>query len=293
MQGKSNESKAIQEKEIKIASKQKIEILTVEVYDLKKYRISADKKICELNKEIKEKKKEINELKNYTISSDEIKSELIVKETIRLYKEISELKNHIISSNEIKSELLEKISGLNNKIKAMKEDSRIKESCFKKILEENRVKHSNSTLQLKKDIEEIKAINNSLNMKLRNSNDNNETLEQELLQVKNNSLLDINNLNNKLKEEQIINNNTNAKLKLIENRDTSKFVIDFIYSILLKKYDASIKFEDKVDYICKEIKKIKINNDSNFPDSFCKFLNKIMDEKKKEIKWLIRILYTL
>jgi len=58
----------------------------------------------------------------------------------------------------------------------MKVDSLRKESCFKKILEKNRQKNINSILKLKKDIEEIKAINNSLNMKLRNSNKNNEKL---------------------------------------------------------------------------------------------------------------------
>lgn len=209
-----NEPNKIQEREINIYYEQELQMLKEEICELKNYRIVTDK--------------EISELKNYKISAD--------KEMTELNKEISELKNYRIEADKKICESKEEIARLNNIIKAMKEDSGIKESNFTKILEEINQRHNNSISELKKDIEEIKEINNSLNMKLINLNKKNEKL---VLNVINNSKLDKNNLIYKSKEDPTINNKINIKFKLI-----IKLVIDFIYSILSKKYDISLKFED-------------------------------------------------
>ena len=64
-------------------------------------------------------------------------------------------------------------------------------------------------------------------------------------------------------------------------RDSSKFIIDFFYTMFSKKYDTSKKYEDKVNYICQKIKINKSDDNSEISDSLCKFLNRILDEKRE------------
>ena len=67
---------------------------------------------------------------------------------------------------------------------------------------------------------------------------------------------------------------------LIKSKDSSKYIIDFIYTIIYNKIDFTIKYETKVIIIYEEIKDAcKKNNE--FIENFCKFLEKIYRENLK------------
>ena len=235
-----------------VSTEQKIFKLNGEIGKLKNYKLNMEQKICELN----------SELENHG-------------------KKISELENQKISSNKKICELLGEIDQLKKRILGMEKDSERKESNYKKIVEEIKEKNNNFIINLRKEIDALKAMNNSLNIKLVNSNNKKEALEGEVFYLKSNLESVKKELNGKLNGLLINNCKLNKKIELVEKRETTKFLIDHIYSIIFKQYNNTLKIEDKSRLICEKLTKIKNKDNESFLKSFSEFLNKIIDEKKE------------
>ena len=136
---------------------QKISILNEQIEELFNFKKSFEQKLSILNKKIEE-------LFNFKKSFEQ-------KLSI-LDREIAELKkSKIYLENEI--------TKLKESILSMKKDSDKKEAYFIKIIEELKENNANSVKNILKSINDIKAINNDLNLKLSDS-EKNENLENEL-----------------------------------------------------------------------------------------------------------------
>lgn len=68
---------------------------------------------------------------------------------------------------------------------------------------------------------------------------------------------------------------------LMKSRDTAKYIIDFLYIIIIKKLDFSKKYVEKVDFLCDILPRKVSANEKNFINCLCVFLRNIQDNKIK------------
>ena len=256
-----------------------IKINQKEIAKIPDIKETSKQKIIQTGK-INDKKDLETEIRNL---KNKIK-ELEIKNTIS-EKEISTLKNQILSleDNKAKSEI--EISSLKAKseseISSLKAESEsLKAKLDQKISNLNE-RHNESILELKKEIEEIKSKNNFLNMKFNSSENARYKLSEELNFVKIDSKNKIDNLNNELKNSNTINRNLKKNLEFVELRDSSKCIIDFLYSMFNKDIDLTKKYEEKVDNICKIIMKNAKDNKKEFIKQLINFLGEIQKNKIK------------
>ena len=137
--------------------------------------------------------------------------------------------------------------------------------------------------ELKKTINDIKVQNNSLLKKNESISKKNQILNDQLTSHQIESEENISNLNNKLNKSEEEKEKYQFENTLIKSRDSSKYIIDFLYTILYNKIDFTIKYETKVNIICEEIKKDACKNKKKFEfiKDLCKFLEKIYNDKVK------------
>ena len=240
-------------------AEKKITILNSEIVELKNYKNNAKKEISILNGKI-------GELNNYKKGSEQ-------RESIK-NREIAELKDYKIS---LENEIIK----LKESLLSMKKDSERKEANFNKKIEQLKENNANSVKTLLKNINDIKTANNDLNLKLSGSEKKKENLENELLFLKSNSEIIIGKLTKELEKIKASKDDINKEIKMIQKRDTDKFLIDFFYSIFFKKYDHSKKYEEKVGDVCKAINQLKNKENVDLLDKLNIYLNKIKDEKIK------------
>lgn len=216
---------------------------------------------------------EIRNLKN-KIKELELKNVISEKEISTLKNQLSNTQDKILSleDNKVKSE---------SEISSLKAESEsLKAELDQKISNLNE-KHNESILELKKEIEEIKSKNNFLNMKFNSSENARYKLSEELNFVKIDSKKKIDNLNNELINSNTINRNLKKNLEFVELRDSSKCIIDFLYSMFNKEIDLTKKYEEKVDNICKIIMKNAKDNKKEFIEQLINFLGEIQKNKIK------------
>ena len=67
----------------------------------------------------------------------------------------------------------------------------------------------------------------------------------------------------------------------MKSRDSAKYVIDFLYIIIIKKLDFSKKYIEKVDFLCDILAQKVQANEKIFIDCLFKCLRNIQDNKIK------------
>jgi len=245
-----------------------IKINQKEIAKIPDIKETSKQKIIQTGK-INDKKDLETEIRNLKNKIKELELKNVISE-----KEISTLKNQILSLEDNKAKSESEISSL----KA--ESESLKAELDQKISNLNE-KHNESILELKKEIEEIKSKNNFLNMKFNSSENARYKLSEELNFVKIDSKKKIDNLNNELINSNTINRNLKKNLEFVELRDSSKCIIDFLYSMFNKDIDLTKKYEEKVDNICKIIMKKAKDNKKEFIKQLINFLGEIQKNKIK------------
>ena len=213
-------------------------------------------------------------------------------------KNIKDMKEqHNKDIKDINSKYKKEIDNLNSKYK--KEIDNLN-SKYKKEIDNLNVKNNNNNENLKKKMNERtdKKINNLKdqikdlktvlnNIKIRNDQllkeketilKKNQDLGENLALIKIESKSEI---RNNLKEVKKEKNKYQLENELMKSRDSSKYIIDFLYTVLNNKIDFTIKYEKKVNDICEAIKKNTYTEDIGFVENLCTFLNKIYNEKVK------------
>ena len=135
--------------------------------------------------------------------------------------------------------------------------------------------------ELNKTINDIKVKNNSLLNKNEIILKKNQILNEELTSHQIESKKNISNINQKLNNVEEEKKKYQLENTLIKLRDSSKYIIDFLYAVLYNKIDFTIKYETKVNIICEAIKKGACKNNTKFIEDLCKFLEKIYKDKVK------------
>ena len=230
--------------------------------DLNKERYKSNEKYDNIIKDIKEKhNKEIKDIKekhNKDIKDIKEKHNKDIKDIKEKHnKDINDLiikHNQDLYSEKKKSDERtdKKINNLNEKIK-----------------------------ELNKTINDIKVKNNSLLNKNEIILKKNQILNEELTSHQIESKKNISNINQKLNNVEEEKKKYQLENTLIKLRDSSKYIIDFLYAVLYNKIDFTIKYETKVNIICEAIKKGACKNNTKFIEDLCKFLEKIYKDKVK------------
>ena len=216
-------------------------------------------------------------------------------------KNIKDMKEqHNKDIKDINSKYKKEIDNLNSKYK--KEIDNLN-SKYKKEIDNLNVKNNNNNENLKKKMNERtdKKINNLKdqikdlktvlnNIKIRNDQllkeketilKKNQDLGENLALIKIESEKEKSEIRNNLKEVKKEKNKYQLENELMKSRDSSKYIIDFLYTVLNNKIDFTIKYEKKVNDICEAIKKNTYTEDIGFVENLCTFLNKIYNEKVK------------
>lgn len=132
----------------------------------------------------------------------------------------------------------------------------------------------------KREMEKLKTKHNLLEIKHKNLEDKNNKLNQEFASSKIESKKTLDELNREIAEKEKKRETLEHNLDLIQGRDSSKFIIDFLYAIIEKDVTLSMKYESKVEAICEKINKEKTNkNQMKFLELLCEFLKKIQERK--------------
>ena len=202
-------------------------------------------------------------------------------------KNIKDMKEqHNKDIKDINSKYKKEIDNLNSKYKKEIDNLNVKnnnnnENLKKKMNERTDKKINN----LKDQIKDLKTVLN--NIKIRNDQllkeketilKKNQDLGENLALIKIESKSEI---RNNLKEVKKEKNKYQLENELMKSRDSSKYIIDFLYTVLNNKIDFTIKYEKKVNDICEAIKKNTYTEDIGFVENLCTFLNKIYNEKVK------------
>ncbi len=205
-------------------------------------------------------------------------------------KNIKDMKEqHNKDIKDINSKYKKEIDNLNSKYKKEIDNLNVKnnnnnENLKKKMNERTDKKINN----LKDQIKDLKTVLN--NIKIRNDQllkeketilKKNQDLGENLALIKIESEKEKSEIRNNLKEVKKEKNKYQLENELMKSRDSSKYIIDFLYTVLNNKIDFTIKYEKKVNDICEAIKKNTYTEDIGFVENLCTFLNKIYNEKVK------------
>jgi len=205
-------------------------------------------------------------------------------------KDIKDMKEqHNKDIKDINSKYKKEIDNLNSKYKKEIDNLNVKnnnnnENLKKKMNERTDKKINN----LKDQIKDLKTVLN--NIKIRNDQllkeketilKKNQDLGENLALIKIESEKEKSEIRNNLKEVKKEKNKYQLENELMKSRDSSKYIIDFLYTVLNNKIDFTIKYEKKVNDICEAIKKNTYTEDIGFVENLCTFLNKIYNEKVK------------
>ena len=148
--------------------------LKPEITQLNNYK-NFDKKISQLNEGFKNYDNNLEQ--KISILNEQIEELFNFKKSFE--QKLSILDREIAELKKSKIYLENEITKLKESILSMKKDSDKKEAYFIKIIEELKENNANSVKNILKSINDIKAINNNLNLKLSDS-EKNENLENEL-----------------------------------------------------------------------------------------------------------------
>ena len=191
----------------------------------------------------------------------------------RLEHEIAELKISLQNAiNNIKRNE-EKVNGLNNTINGLHSPINGLHSNINGL-------HSIIN-GLKKEISDIKAKNNSLIITNEKILKDNQIMKSEIAINGMKNKKDIDGLNNKLKISEKDKEKYKSEIGLVKSRDSEKFIIDFLYTILNKEIDLSLTYENKVKNVCEKIKNESSPEQSSFVSNLCEFLNHLFQGKVK------------
>ena len=260
---------------MKEISKREILEFTQKVKIVQKVKEIEDNKI---NKIIEVNQKQINSVNDKPKELNDINKSLA--------KEIEELKKTIKDLNDRHTKDIKLINERHDKdIENMEKKHNnnlkiINEMTDNKIKELNRV-HNENIKKLRDEIKSIKIQNNSLITQKENIKKNNTKLEGELVSNKSISDQKISELNNKLNETEKDKEKYRVQNELMKKRDSSKYIIDFLYVLLENKVDLDIKYEIKLGAICKTLKKSSNENSDVFIENLCQFLDNIYKDKIK------------
>ena len=259
---------------------------------------------------IKKYKKEIqiNINKNMELKQKNVKIEKIEEKNdiIELKKTIKEmqkkLEQSLMENNKNREKEKEKyenekkdLIGMINKLKMDLSESNKNHELYKKemdtkynkIVNENLKMgkkfdvHYKSINELKKEINNIKSNNNSLLNENNKIKDKIETIKREKAALDMNSKKQISELTKQLNGANGTIDKYQKENVLMKSRDTAKYIIDFLYIIIIKKLDFSKKYVEKVDFLCDILPRKVSANENNFINCLCVFLRNIQDNKIK------------
>ena len=211
----------------------------------------------------------------------------------KLEDEIALLKTSLKESNDKMEEM---INNHNTDIESLKKkgenDLLLSNEKTKKIIDDlnnkhNRIinginnRHNISIDELKKKISDIQNKNNSLNNTIEKISKENQIMKSEIASNNMKNKNDINKLNNRLNNLEKEKEKHKNEIRLVKSRDSAKYIIDFLYTILTKNINLSLKYENKVDIICENIKKESSPEQSKFVSNLCEFLNHLFQDKAK------------
>lgn len=265
------------------------------------YLLSKEIKISELIKFMKANAKIKNIIKNNK-KAEKLETK-IVDEKKDLQKQIDLLRNKINDLESRNNQLYEKISDYKKKsektiselldykkntektIYAIMEELKMQKSEYNKKIEDIGKKNDDTITILKKEIETIKNKINFLEIKNTSLLDEKNILNQELISGKTCSKKKIDELNTELKSNEIIKERIEKEIDLIQIRNISQFIIDFLYSIIFKEVNLSMKYEDKINSIYKDIiDKTTTKNKINFVKLLIEFLFDIEQKRVNGFK---------
>ena len=190
----------------------------------------------------------------------------------------SKLENEIVL---LKISLQESNNKMEEMIKKHNDDIENLKKKGENDLNEQNNRHNIAINKLKTELAYIKSENNSLKNSIENISNKNQTMKSEKAINEMKNMKDINELNNKLNNSETQKERYKFEIGLVKSRDSSKYIIDFLYAILTKKINLSLKYESKVEFVCEKIRKESNKEHAKFVSILCEFLNHLFKEKTK------------
>ena len=242
--------------------------------DGKKDKLSSNNIINEINNNFEIQKKEKNPINMQMQAS--------INSIENLKKEIDQLQtviNKLYGELEDTSKLHE--SEINEMTKKHKDEIKELDKNHEKELKNLKETHKKCIKDLKEKYQLILKINKSLKTRINSLFENNEKKSREMASLDINSKKKIDDLISKLNEPQKDVSKYKIENGLVKSRDSSKFIFDFLYVIFKKEIDPSIKYENKVNIIINEMKKVTQKDEVEFINTITIFLDHLYKDKVK------------